>query len=69
VLILAARIDSRRQSTNGVIATGDLFVRVSRDDPDYRNLIARYEPTDEELARYAAEHPVDTDIEGEEGVQ
>ena len=27
------------------------------------------EPTDEELARYAAEHPVDTDIEGEEGVQ
>lgn len=42
VLILAARIDSRRQSTNGVIAAGDLFVRVSRDDPDYRNLIARY---------------------------
>lgn len=27
------------------------------------------QPTDEELARYAAAHPVDPDIEGEEGVQ
>lgn len=42
VLILAARIDSRRQSANGVIATGELFVRVGADDPDYRRLIARY---------------------------
>lgn len=42
VLILAARVDSRRQSTNGVITAGDLFVRVGRDDPDYARLIARY---------------------------
>jgi len=42
VLILAAHIDTRSQSTNGVIASGDLFFRVSREDPDYRLLIARY---------------------------
>lgn len=42
VLILAARVDTRRQSTNGVIATGELFARVSADDPDYRRLIRRY---------------------------
>lgn len=42
VLILSARVDSRRQSTNGVIASGELFVRVGVDDPDYRRLIAKY---------------------------
>ena len=42
VLVLAARVDSRRQSTNGVIASGELFLRVNYDDPDYRRLIARY---------------------------
>lgn len=42
VIILAARIDSRRQSANGVIASGELFARVSRDDPDYARLIHRY---------------------------
>ena len=42
VLILAARVDARRQSVNGVVASGDLFYRVSREDPDYRLLMARY---------------------------
>lgn len=42
VLILAARIETRRQSTNGVVASGELFFRVSRDDPDYWKLIRRY---------------------------
>lgn len=42
VLILAARVDTRRQSTNGVIASGELFARVGADDPDYRRLIKRY---------------------------
>ena len=42
VLVLAARVDSRRQSTNGVIASGELLLRVGADDPDYRKLIAKY---------------------------
>lgn len=42
VLILAAKVASRMQSPTGVIASGDLFYRVSREDPDYRMLIARY---------------------------
>ena len=42
VLILAARIDTRRQSANGIISAGELFARVSRDDPDYARLIHRY---------------------------
>lgn len=42
VLVLAARLHARSTSTVGVVAAGDVALRIARQDPDYRALIGRY---------------------------
>jgi hypothetical protein len=44
ILIEAARIWTRSAAANGVIAVGDMAMRVNRFDPDVSRLIYKYRP-------------------------